>query len=428
MLELPDMQNETPTQAEKKKIVILGTGFGGIYTFLHLKKHLCDINAEITLVGKTNYFLFTPMLHEVATGGLNQEHIVESVRSIIKGSNAKFIQTSINSIDLTNKVVDTECCPLPYDYLVIATGADTNTFGIQGVTEWCLDLKDLSDASKLRNLFIETFETASKEPQIEEQKKLLSFAIVGGGATGVELAAEVSELFFETMDKYYPQINNGTASVKLLSATSELLLQFDPELRKRALDSLQKKNVEVLLNSQVTKVEEDGFILSNGDRIPATHKIWVAGVKPNTPKFDVEVELDKAKRLVTNGDLRVKGRNEVFAIGDVASVQDKDGKALPMLAQVAVKQAKTVAENIAILCKGGSDPLSNFEYESSGSLVSLGQKDALGDLWGLKLHGPHIWWLWRTVYLMKMTSFKKMFKVAVDWTVNLFYPRDITKS
>ncbi len=415
----------------KTKIVILGTGFGGVYTFLHLKSKLKEMNAEVTLVGKTNYFLFTPMLHEVATGGLNSEHIVESVRGLMINTPANFIQTNIKSIDLGTKIVHTECCNLAYDYLVVATGADTNTFGIAGV-EKCLTLKNLKDAEYMRTIFINAFEEASKELDPAKQKELLSFAIIGGGATGVELAAEMSELFYDTMDKYYPTFSSNQVSIKLIAATPDLISQFAPELRELALNSLRNKKVEILLNTTITKIEDHEILTSTGQKIKARFKIWVAGVKANTPVFESsKVLIDKTGRLVTDKFLRVKKDSahewdNVFALGDVASFLDKENKPLPMLAQVAVKEAPVIAENIQLSIK--SLPLIEFDYTSSGSLVSLGHKNALGDLWGMKLSGPHIWWLWRTIYLFKMASFKKMFKVVVDWTVNLFYPRDITKS
>lgn len=409
---------------EKKKVVILGTGFGGIYTFLNLKKILDISLLDVTLVNSTNYFLFTPLLHEVATGGLNQTHVVESIREIMQGCPCDFYQANIESIDNVNKKINTTLGDISYDYLVIALGATTNFYGIPGADKSSFVLKNVEDAIKLKDKFIDVFEKASKIKDPVERKSLVSFAVVGGGATGVELAGEIAEFIYDTFAKFYGDLVKES-EIYLLNSGSELLAQFHPDLRKKSLDTLTKKGIKVILNCAVSEVTSQGVSLKDGKVLPLNNVVWVAGVKPNTPKFLQEVELDKSGRIVVDEFLRVKKHSDIFALGDVASVTTKAG-ALPMLAQVAVEESKTVAKNIAQSISG--KPLKALkEFKLKGSLVSLGQWNAVGDLFGFRVFGPHIWWLWRTIYLFKFISFAKKFKIALDWTYNIFCPRDISK-
>ncbi|MCA9373601.1 NAD(P)/FAD-dependent oxidoreductase [Candidatus Peregrinibacteria bacterium] len=411
----------------KPKIVILGAGFGGIYTYLHLRKKLKPSEADIILVNKTNHFLFTPMLHEVATGGLGHHQIVESLREIIYDSDTNLYVANIESVDFDAKKVHTNVGDINFDYLVIATGATTNFYNIPGAKENAFTIKSLGEAIKLRNYFIDNFEKASKVKDAKERKKLLSFAIVGGGATGVEVAGEASDFFYKTFCKYYCQdIEAGDVNLYIINRGPELLPQFNPYLRKKALKALTKKKVQIKLNSSVTSIEKDHIQLSSGETLPVNNVIWTAGVKANPPKINQEIPTDSSGRLKVNQHLQIKGHPHIFALGDVASYEHQSGKALPMLAQVAVQQSKTVANNIAASIQ--QKPLKSFKYHSKGELVSIGQWGALGHTLGVNWSGPIAWWLWRTVYLFKFISSSKKIKIAIDWTVNLFHHRDITRA
>ncbi len=411
----------------KPKIVILGAGFGGIYTYLHLRKKLKPSEADIILVNKTNHFLFTPMLHEVATGGLGHHQIVESLREIIYDSDTNLYVANIKSVDFDAKKVHTNVGDINFDYLVIATGATTNFYDIPGAKENAFTIKSLGEAIKLRNYFIDNFEKASKVKDAKERKKLLSFAIVGGGATGVEVAGEASDFFYKTFCKYYCQdIEAGDVNLYIINRGPELLPQFNPYLRKKALQALTKKKVQIKLNSGVTSIEKDHIRLSSGETLPVNNVIWTAGVKANPPKINQEIATDSSRRLKVNQHLQIKDHPHIFALGDVASYEHQSGKPLPMLAQVAVQQAKTVADNIAASIQ--QKPLKSFKYHSKGELVSIGQWGALGHTLGVNWSGPIAWWLWRTVYLFKFISSSKKIKIAIDWTVNLFHHRDITRA
>lgn len=409
---------------EKKKVVILGGGFGGLYTYKGLYKHFKHDELDITVVNRTNYFLFTPMLHEVATGGLAHHQIVESIRQVIYKTNDKLHVAELVSIDCDKRIVKTTIGELPYDILVVALGATTNFFDTPGACEHAFVLKNLHDAIKLRNTLIETFEKASEITDEEARRKALSFAVVGGGATGVELVAEITELYMTTFLKYYHGlIKTSDIPLYLVNRGPELLAPFHPSLRKKALKILSKNKVRVLLNTGVKEVKENGILLDNDTFLDVGHVVWAAGVKPNSPMFIQDIPLDKNGKVIVNSTLQLSGHPEVFVLGDMASI---DSNPMPMLAQIAERQGLHTGLNISKLVN--KKRLIPFEYKLKGELASLGQWNAVANIYGIKISGPVAWFLWRTVYLFKFLSTSKRVKIAIDWTMNIFYPRDITKA
>jgi len=414
---------------EPKRIVILGAGFGGIYTYLGLAKKAREQNLHITIVNRTNYFLFTPLLHEVATGGLNAHNVVEPIRKIIRKHRIDLCQAEVKNINLNTKIVTTSLGEIPYDYLAITLGATTNFYNVPGADKYALVLKDLKDAVSLRNRFIDAFEIGSRLPSGDERKKLLTFAVVGGGATGVELATEMSELFLETFIRYYGDrinCNNGEVAIHLIHSGKELLERFPQKLRGHALKAIKQKGIELHLNTSVTEVTKEGITLSDGSVINTAHTIWTAGVKPNVPKFIGKIALHASGRIETNTTFKAVGTDNIFAIGDVAAVPDSVGSPIPMFAQAARQEGTALAKNL--LRAISNVKLEPFRYKPKGNLVSLGQWDAVGDIWGIPISGPIAWYIWRTVYLFNFASWAKRIKIAVDWTVNLFDSRDITKA
>lgn len=407
-------------------MVILGAGFGGLYTYLYLKKSRQSKNLEIILVNKTNYFLFSPLLHEVATGGLNPQHVTEALREALKKYSPDFCQARVMAVDFRNRVVTTTESNMEYDYLVLALGAETNFYDIPGTQKYSLELKNVEDALRIRRRIIDVFETASREPEPRKRQELLSFVVVGAGATGVELVAEMSELIFHTMARLYSAINfKEEVRLSLVNSDDKILKLFHPALRQRAQEILEHKQIKIILKKSVKEVYAHGVATLDGDFIHGHTVIWVAGVKPVDIKFPVRPELDKSGRIAVNKYFQVKDYDDVFALGDFASFTGEDGRPLPMFAQVAVREAKVVAKNIVRLTKGR--PLLVFRYKKIGDLISLGQWMAMGDMLGLRFWGRFTWWLWRTVYLFKFASWKKRIQIAVDWTINLFSPRDTSK-
>ncbi len=416
-------------ETQKKRVIIIGGGFGGTYTARHLLPLAHKGFIEITLINQTNYFLFTPLLHEVATGGLSPTNIAEPLREAFDHNVVTFIKARADSINSTKKIVNCGTHSYPYDYLVCAVGADTNFYGIPGAKEHSFTLKNLEEAMEIRYRIIELFEEASLITDATERRLKLSFVIVGGGATGVEFAAELAEFSCRTMLAVYggKSVFREDISITLVTSDPELILQFHPKLRTKAAEILKRKGVKVLFNKVVSNVEAEKVIFKNGEDLTAGTIIWLAGVTPVFPDLNNTLSLHPSKRLAVDEYLRAPNVENVFVLGDAAAVQTSstDSRPLPMLAQVAVVEARTVAKNIEASIH--KTPLKPFTYQSLGSLISVGQWMALGDIFGMRVSGPHIWWLWRTVYLFKFHSWRKRFKIAFEWTINLFYPRDITK-
>jgi NADH dehydrogenase len=413
------------------KIVILGGGFGGVYTLKYLHKLFqtrgltrisTRINADVklVLVNKKNYFLFTPLLHEFATGSVSLENLVEPIREIIRCCDYEFIHGEVKRIDLENKIVELNENKIDYDYLVIALGSKTNFYNIPGAEENSFTLKSLDDAIRLRNHFIHMFEIASKDKDDES----LTFVIVGGGATGVELAGEMSDYFYKTFSKFYPKKIISKVKIILIEKGNELIPQFSPKLRKIAFEVLKKKNVEVILGKGVKEVGKDFIKLDDETIIKTKTVIWTAGIEPNLPEIIGNVEKDSKGRLIVNEYLQVKNYENVFSIGDVCCyIQNQ--KPLPQLAQVAVRQAKAVAKNIFNLIQ--NKPLEKFVYRHQGDLISLGRFFAIGEIKNFTFSGFFAWILWRGVYLSKLISNKDKIKTFIDWLLDFFYPRDITE-
>lgn len=412
---------------QKKNILILGGGFAGIYSALSILKE-CGDAVDVTIVNRTNYFLFTPMLHEVATGGLGHHQVVESIREIVYRKRIRFFEASVESVDSALKEVRTDHGVLSYDMLVIALGASTNFFDTPGASEHAFVLKDLSDAIKVRDHVIERFETASRERDAAVRERLLTFVVVGGGATGVEYATELAEFAEHTLYKYYKrQCAHTKATITLVHAGAELLAPFSPRTRARALTSLSKKGVRVLLSTKVSAVDADGVTLSTGERIVSDTVVWTAGVQPNPlTTHGGELATDATGRIMTDATLAVSSHAGIFAVGDIAHVPNQDGKPYPMLAQIATAQAVHLGGNIHRAILG--EPLAPFRFKERGLLVSLGKWEAAGTIAGIDIHGKFAWFIWRTVYLFKFISKSKRLKIAMDWTVGLFFSRDITRA
>jgi NADH dehydrogenase len=326
----------------------------------------------------------------------------------------------VKRIDLEKKIVELDESKLDYDYLVIALGAKTNFYNIPGAEENSFTLKSLDEAIRLRNHFIHMFEIASKD----KDEGLLTFVIVGGGATGVELAAEMSDYFYKTFSKFYPKEIISKVKIILIEKGNELIPQFSPKLRKIALEVLKKRNIEVILEKGVKEVGKDFIKLDDETIIKTKTVIWTAGVEPNLPEIIGNIEKDNKERLIVNEYLQVKNYENVFSIGDVCCyIQNQ--KPLPQLAQVAVRQAEFVAKNIFNLIK--NKPLEKFVYKHQGDLISLGRFFAIGEIKNFTFSGFFAWILWRGVYLSKLISNKDKIKTFIDWLLDFFYPRDITE-
>jgi NADH dehydrogenase len=414
------------TAQQPIRIVIAGAGFGGVYTFKKLHSFFHgNPNIKLILINSRNYFLFTPLLHEVATGGVSRENIVEPLRRVLGCCLSEFHLAEVKTIELEKKRVLTTRGECAYDYLVLALGATTNFFGTPGAEQHAFTLKTLEDAVRLKNHFIKKFEQASAAPDKETCETALSFVVVGGGPTGVELAAEMAELFYDTFERSYNhQSFCQNARITLVQSDSELLPNFSKNMREKSLEVLRRKKVAVRLGCAVKSIDASGVALVNGEFLPAETVVWTAGVRPSPLAFDRDVERTASGRIIVNEYLQMKNAPEVFILGDMAGFL-ANGRELPPLAQVAHKESATVAANIRNIMLGV--PLIPFSYKHTGDLISLGQWVAVGQIRNVFFWGRLAWWLWRTVYLSKLISWPKKIKVAADWFINLFLPRDISE-
>ncbi len=410
--------------SEKKKVVIVGTGFGGVYTAKNLRRLLGNKDEiEVAMIGPQNYFLFTPLLHEVATGAIKPSNIIEPLRTSLHKIVSHFHFGKAEKINLKNKTIEVAEKVIPYDFLVLAPGSETNFYNIPGAKENSYTLKSAEDALTIKKKVICQMEKASHLIDRAQRQKMLTFAIVGGGPTGVELAIELQELIKNSFKNLYSKDLIEDACVVLIHRGKEILPQFSLKIRQKSLEVLQREGVKVELETAVTDVKINQ-IITNKKMIDAGMIIWVAGVKPVEIKFDEEVHKIENGKIVVNDFMQLTANPDVFVLGDI-SARQQDGEDLPALAQVAEREAEIVAYNIHASIK--NKKLKTFRYKHRGSLLSLGQWMAAGQIGQISFWGHFTWWLWRTIYLSKLLSLRKKFNVAMDWTLNLFSPRDISE-
>jgi len=412
-----------------KRILILGSGFGGLYTALHLEKKLRRYSdVELTLVNRENFFLFTPMLHEVAAGDLDVTHIVNPVRKLLRRTH--FFNGDIKRIDLRERRVivahadDNHDHELFYDYLVLALGSVTNFYNLPGLAENALTMKSLSDAIRLRSRLIKNLEEADFECACEDRSRLLTVVVAGGGFAGVETIASVNDFVREAIE-FYPKLSEKELRIVLIEATKVILPELGPQLGAYARKKLAGRGVQFLMNTAVKSVSNDEVNLNDGTSLKTNMLVWTAGVSPN-PLLDM---LDCSKergRLVTNEFLEVTDYPGVWALGDCAAVPDPTtGKSCPPTAQHAIRQGKVVAENIFAAISGGRRR--RFEFKTIGALASIGKRTGVARIMGVNFSGFIAWWLWRTIYLSKLPRFEKKVRVALDWFLDLLFSKDLVQ-
>ena len=407
------------------KIVIVGGGFGGIYALkrFHELFH-ANKNIQITLVNEKNYFLFTPLLHEVATGGVNPQNTIEPIRKILGCCLHTLCLGKAIKVNLDNKVLETTTRNMAYDYLILAPGAETNFYNIPGARDYSFPLKSLPDAIRIKNHCITLIEQASHIDDRKKRRNILRFVVVGGGATGVELAAELQEFLKETFSRYYSKEIIDDISIVLVQRAQVLLPQFSKPLQTKSFEVLRKKGVEIRLGTSVTRVSKDEVVLNHNDVLGTQTVLWVIGIQPARILFTGSEEQKENERLKVNQYLQLEKYPEIYAIGDLALAESATGQPLPALAQVAVQEARAIADNINRQIN--KQVLKPFVYKHSGTLLSLGQWMAIGEISRFVLWGHLTWWIWRTIYLSKLISRQKKVKVAIDWTINIFSARDIS--
>lgn len=415
------------SRVKKHRILILGGGFGGVFAARRMEqifRHRDDI--EVTLVCDENFLLFTPMLPEVVSSSIEAKHIVSPLRALLRRVNVH--NSQVRSIDLEKRVVVTWHCEmcgsreLEFDHLVLALGSVTHFHGLPGASEHGHPLKTLSDAMALRNHILDVFEHADMEEDPAIRADMLTFVVAGGGFAGTETVAELHD-FADTARQFYPNIKPADVRVVLVHSGARIMPEIGEALADYAFRKLQGRGIEVLLGVRVSSVGNTWIELTNGQRIATKTLIWTAGVTQSPLLATLPVVRSKRDRLVVDKYLQLPGYPGLWALGDCAEVPNGLNGECPPTAQHAIRQGKVIAENIAATIDLRA--MKAFAYKPLGMLSSLGRRSAVAEICGFRFSGFVAWWLWRTIYLLKLPGLERKVRVALDWTLDLFFPRDI---
>ena len=388
-------------------VVIVGGGFGG----LNAARALRRAPVNVVLLDRNNYHLFQPLLYQVATAGLEPEQIARPVRAILRRQkNFDFRLVDVRGIDFAERRLDTSAGPVAYDYLVLSHGSETNYFGLESMQQHGLGLKDIPDAVNIRNHVLTCFEQAMLEPDPEQRRGRLTFVVVGGGPTGVEMAGALSELIRLVLVKDYPRLNIKDVRILLLEATDRILAALPERLREAAVKTLWRKWIEVRFNAVVADFDGERVRLKSGEVIPARTVIWAAGVKPRP--------LAGSGRVHVKPTLQHPEHGEVYVIGDVAYLEE-NGQTLPMVAPVAIQMGKHAAGNIGNAIRG--QPLKPFHYRDQGTLATIGRNAAVADVYGIKAKGFLAWVLWLGIHIIQLIGFRNKLFVLLNWAWDYFF-------
>jgi NADH dehydrogenase len=411
------------------RIVILGGGFGGLSAARELERILPrDANVEVTLVNRENFFLFTPMLHEVAASDLDLATIVSPLRRLLQRT--RLFIGLVEDIDAEAQTVTVAHAgglhkhELPYDHLIVALGAVTNFYGIPGLAERATTMKSLGDAIELRNQLIAQLEEADFECNREVRAPLLTVLVAGGGFAGVETVAAVNDFVREAV-RFYPNIRQSDVRVAVVHPGSFLLPELGQELGEYTQSRLAERGVDVMLNTKVAGFNGSRTVLSNGLELDARTLVWTAGISANPMIECLPCERSRG-RLVVNGYLQSADVPNVWAVGDCASITDPTtGQTYPPTAQHALREGACVARNIVAELTGR--PKEIFAFSTIGLLAAIGRRTGVANVLGLKFSGFIAWWLWRTIYLAKLPRLEKKVRVALDWTLDLVFAKDLVQ-
>ncbi|MDR4491228.1 MAG: NAD(P)/FAD-dependent oxidoreductase [Candidatus Nitrosocosmicus sp.] len=433
------------------RIVVLGGGFGGISVLDKLQKIFQDeIRVDITLISKDNFFLFTPMLPEVSFGSVDTSHILTPIRTFCK--RARFYEAVVESVDLDvkkvilsykigeNDSVEIHNRIVDYDYLVIATGGETNFFGNKEISKYSFTMKTVDDAIRIKNHVIKMLEQADIEHEDKQlTSRLMTFVVVGGGFSGIETVGELNDFVRDSVKEYYHYIDEQDIQIILVNSRDRPLPEVPEDLSRFTLEKLRQNKITVLLNSRVSNVTHNSVILKDGN-IMYTHTIiWTGGVKPgdlieNIKKCDHD---SRSGKIITDEYLRIRGWDNIFAIGDCAYIMESNTKKpYPPTAQNAIAQAKIATENIIsdinqkVLKVNRSKNNSSsqmLKYKTKGVMALIGKRNGVGVLFGIKIHGIIAWMLWRLYYLGNLPTLEKKIRVLLDWTIDMLFKRDVSR-
>ena len=404
-----------------KRIIVIGAGFGGLQAVTRLDRLFRDDRGvEILLISAQNYLLFTPLLPQIASSYADPRHIVQAVRDIRGKRRFRFRRDVVRSVDAANRRLALPSATLEYDALVLAPGARTDYFNIPGAREYTWDYKSLQDAVELRERIIDLCEHADHTEEAAERRSMLTFVVVGGGYTGIELITEMHDFLNRYVARTYRGITASEIKLLVLEALPEVLRGVGPKLAEHARKRLRVEGIEVRTSTRVTAVRELGVEI-NGDETIAAHTIiWTAGVRASKLIESLPGPHDKIGRAVVNAHLQLEGHPEIFVVGDSAAAVT--APEAPRVAPVAIEQGRIAARNVWRLWRG--EPLESYSYEARGMLVSLGMNYAVVKLGPVQVSGYFAWLFWNAVHLYKLVGLKKQLQVAGDWALGLIFPRD----
>ncbi len=408
------MKLQTPNKVSQ--VVIIGAGFGG----LNAAKALRRTDVNVTVIDQFNYHLFQPLLYQVATAGLSPADISVPVRQVLsQQQNCQVLLGQVKDVNVKDQLIKTDAKVIFYDYLVVATGATHSYFGYDEWQPFAPGLKNLDDATTIRRKILLAFEQAELSEDPIERQKLMTFCVIGGGPTGVEMAGSIAELAKKTLSKDFRNIDPNSARIVLLEAGDRLLSLFPPRLSAKALKQLEHLGVEVKLNHPVTQCDTNGVSFADKSSIMSENIIWAAGVKASAAGQWLAAECDRAGRVLVNQDLSLPGYSNVFVIGDTAAVTDAKGRAVPGVAPAAKQMGKYVAKVIHRKLKNKSIPKA-FTYRNYGNLATIGRKAAVADFGFLKISGLLAWLLWGGAHVFFLIGFRNRLSVMMNWAWHYF--------
>ncbi len=407
------------------KVLVVGGGFAGY----NAVERLCKLargrdDVGVMLVSRENYFTFWPMLASVIGGDIQTKNVAQPLRRTLIRLGASFRRAELESVDPERRVVTAGGKEFPYDHLVLALGAQPAYFGIPGVEEYCVSIRGIGAGEEITDRVIERYEeTTLAGGEVPDSK--LTFVVIGGGATGVEVAAELHNLLRELLVPDYPNIDPDRAKIILIDRNKEILKELDPALRRVARRKLEDLHIRVINNVKAREVMADKVILDDGREIPSENVIWTAGARANAKLDDLPFPHDERRGLAVDPFQRVVGHDNVWGIGDSAATVDEHGEPVPPNAQAAVQEGEAVARNVLAAIDG--EPLKPFRYKALGQLVELGSEFAVNDVMGVKFSGQLAALFWRATYLVKLESPQSRTRVAADWLLDLFYEPVVTQ-
>lgn len=406
----------------KIRIGVLGGGFGGLYTVFHLRKHLGE-KFDVTLFDKNNYFLYTPVLHEMATGTVNARHVVIPIRKVVNPRQVNIRCEEVMQVDLTEKAFETPSGRFKFDFILLAQGSVPNFYSIPGAEDDSITFKTIEDSIQLRNTIIGTLERGALENDIEAKQKLLTIAVAGGGCTGVEVVTEIAQFINTILRRDYPEIKRSEVRILLIEALDRILSSFPKFLSDVATERLRQMGIEILLNSSIEWLDKENIRLKDGRLIPKGIFVWAGGVKARGLYLNPNVKRDQNRRILVNEFLEIPGYPGIYAIGDGSYM--KRNRALPPTASVAVQEAKYVAKSIIRQIQ--HKKISPFRFNYRGDMASLGFMFGVSEIYGWHFKGPIAWFLWKAFKLGMLPRYKNRLQIVADWLITLLFKRDTSK-